>query len=420
MSASASAAESSKWGAQGPAIVGDTPDDAMGTSVALSADAITLVVGAPGNWYEKKGYARVFRSDDDGGNWMQLGQTMHGNATGDLFGWAVDITADGSTIVIGSPRSYDDLNLPGYVQVFSLKADDISGTDTWTQVGQNIFAEANGDEFGWSVSISDDGKIIAIGGDANDGKNGEDSGHVRIYSLGDSGTSWEQLGDDIDGELFDDLLGYAVSLSSNGTILAIGAPRGGVNEVWSGQVKVYRMNSAGSSWERLGQTIYGDNARDWFGLSVDISPDGSTIAVGAGGTYLDHEGYVRVFSLDRDGDTGTYSWMQIGQDIVGEAVGDQLGQSVSLSDDARTLSVGAPYTNTNGDESGTVRIYRMGDPEAGWIQLGVGIDGELAFNYLGTSVSLSADGNTLAIGSPQSGENNEDMSGNVMVYDFLE
>ena len=45
--------------------------------------------------------------------------------------------------------------------------------------------EANGDEFGLSVSISDNGAIIAIGGDANDGKNGEDSGHVRIYHLGD-------------------------------------------------------------------------------------------------------------------------------------------------------------------------------------------------------------------------------------------
>jgi hypothetical protein len=77
------------------------------------------------------------------------------------------------------------MDLPGNVQVFSLESDDILGTGTWTQIGQDIFVEANGDEFGLSVSISDNGAIIAIGGDANDGKNGEDSGHVRIYHLGD-------------------------------------------------------------------------------------------------------------------------------------------------------------------------------------------------------------------------------------------
>jgi hypothetical protein len=130
--------------------------------------------------------------------------------------------------------------------------------------------------------------------------------------------------------------------------------------------------------------------------------------------FDDRKGYVRVLSLERNDDISTDFWMQIGQDIVGEAVGDQLGWCVSLSDDARTLAVGAPYTNTKGDDSGTVRISRMGDPEAGWIQLGIGIDGESAYNYLGMAVSLSADGNTLAIGSSQGSEYNGDMSGNVL------
>jgi hypothetical protein len=60
---------------------------------------------------------------------------------------------------------------------------------------------------------------------------------VRIYALGDDGTSWERMGEDIVGDMAEDLLGYAVSLLSNGTIVAIGAPRAGVNKVWSGQVK---------------------------------------------------------------------------------------------------------------------------------------------------------------------------------------
>jgi hypothetical protein len=420
-SAAASATVPVSWRHRGPTIVGDADDDAMGNSVALSANARILAIGSPGayNKDEKRGYVKVFRADDDdSGNWTQLGQTVHGNATGDLFGWAVDITADGSTIVIGSPRFYEDNYLPGFVQVFSLEADDfaISGISTWAQVGQNIFAEANGDEFGYSVSISDDGEIIAIGADTNDGKNGTDSGHVRIYALGNDGTSWEQLGEDIDGDMADDLSGYAVSLSSNGTILAIGAPRGGVNGLWSGQVKVYRMNSAGSSWERLGQTIYGDNARDWFGSSVDISPDGSTIAVGAAGQLLDRTGYVRVFSLDRYGDASTDSWLQIGQDIVGEAVGDQFGWSVSISDNGGTLAVGAGTNDgMNGEDSGNARIYQLNEDSASWEQMGMDIDGDLAYDLLGYSVSLSASGTSFATGSPRAGVN-ELYTGQVKVY----
>ena len=70
----------------------------------------------------------------------------------------------------------------------------ISGT--WTQLGGDIDGEAAEDQSGISVSLSSDGTIVAIGADGNDG-NGS-SGHVRVYQ-NISGT-WTQLGSDIDGE----------------------------------------------------------------------------------------------------------------------------------------------------------------------------------------------------------------------------
>jgi hypothetical protein len=72
-----------------------------------------------------------------------------------------------------------------------------------------------------------------------------------------------------------------VSLSANGTIVVIGAPYACVNEICRGGAKVYRIDSAGSSWEQLGETIYGDNDGDWFAVSVDISSGGDTVAIGA-------------------------------------------------------------------------------------------------------------------------------------------
>ncbi len=144
--------------------------------MALSADAKTLVIGAPGynENTDREGYVKVYRMTDDGGNRTQLGQTIYGNATGDRFGRSVDVNAQGNVIVLGSPGSSGNNDRPGYVQVFSLDSDDETAgtTGTLKQVGQDIAGEAIGDEFGYSVSISDDGKTIAVGADTNDGKNG--------------------------------------------------------------------------------------------------------------------------------------------------------------------------------------------------------------------------------------------------------
>ncbi len=80
--------------------------------------------------------------------------------------------------------------------------ENVSGT--WTQMGSDIDGEAAGDQSGGSVSLSSDGSTVAIGGRLNNG-NGTDAGHVRIYkSL--SGT-WTQMGSDIDGEAAGDYSG---------------------------------------------------------------------------------------------------------------------------------------------------------------------------------------------------------------------
>jgi len=308
------------------------------------------------------------------------------------------------------------------VQVFSLDSDDETAgtTGTWKQVGQDIAGEAIGGEFGHSVSISDDGKTIAVGARYNDGKNGVDSGNVRIYRLADDGASWEQIGGDIDGDAAGDWSGDSVSLSANGTIVAIGALFAGIDGVlYTGQVKVYRIDSGGSSWEQLGESIYGDNESDGFGYSVDISPDGNSLAVGTEVSV--GPGYVKEVSLENGGGVGdnlsASSWKQIGLTITGEAYGDGFGYSVSLSDDAKTLAVGAPYANgEDGDDVGHVWVYRREDSASGWTKIGEDIDGEAPYDNSGLFVSLSGDGKTVAIGSSHGNGDNGEASGDVRVF----
>ena len=79
------------------------------------------------------------------------------------------------------------------------------------KLGQDIDGEAVDDQSGWSISMSSDGNIVAIGGPRNDG-NGSNSGHARIYEW--NGTSWSQKGQDINGEAVDDLFGFSISIST--------------------------------------------------------------------------------------------------------------------------------------------------------------------------------------------------------------
>ena len=105
---------------------------------------------------------------------------------------------------------------------------------------------------------------------------------------------------------------------------------------------------------------------------------------------------------------------QLGQDINGEAAGDQSGYSVSLSADGNRLAIGSPLNDGNGNDSGSVSVYEL-DSSNNWQKLGLNINGEAAGDQLGYSVSLSADGNRVAIGSPLNDGSGND-SGSVRVY----
>ncbi|KGE86778.1 hypothetical protein IX84_19255, partial [Phaeodactylibacter xiamenensis] len=90
----------------------------------------------------------------------------------------------------------------------------------YCQLGLDIDGEGADDQSGESVSLSSDGSVLAIGAPGNN-DNGSLLGHVRVYEW--DGTGWSQRGVDIDGEAFGDGSGISVSLSSDGSVLAIGA-----------------------------------------------------------------------------------------------------------------------------------------------------------------------------------------------------
>ena len=235
-------------------------------------------------------------------------------------------------------------------------------TDTISQLGNDIDSEAAGDYSGTSVSISSDGTRVAIGAILNDSSNGSNSGHVRVYDW-NSGTSlWTQVGQDIDGEAADDQFGHSVSISSDGTRVAIGAIlNDGSNGSNSGHVRVFALAvfaDGSTAWFQVGSDIDGEAAGDNSGYSVSISSDGARVAIGApfnDGTGSE-AGHVRVY----DWNSGTSVWTQVGPDIDGEAAGDESGWSVSMSSDGTRVAIGAYSNDGTGSYSGHTRVYSLG------------------------------------------------------------
>jgi FG-GAP repeat len=137
--------------------------------------------------------------------WTQVGSDIDGQATNNGFGWSVCLSSDGSVVAIGAPKNGGNGITAGHVRIYK----DSSGI--WTKIGSDIEGESAGDNSGWSVSLSADGSIVAIGAIGND-DNGSYAGHVRIYR--DSSGTWVQVGNDINGEAASDRSGNSVSLSS--------------------------------------------------------------------------------------------------------------------------------------------------------------------------------------------------------------
>jgi Flp pilus assembly pilin Flp len=385
----------------GSDIDGEAVSDNSGVSVSLSSDGSILAIGANFNNGNgtNAGHVRVYKSIS--GTWTQVGSDIDGENGDDRSGCSVSLSSDGSTLAIGAYRAYGSPHsLAGHVRVYK----NVSGT--WTQVGSDIDGEAGGDQSGWSVSLSSDGSIVAIGAFGNDG-NGLSSGHVRVYK-NISGT-WTQVGSDIDGEAGSDNSGNSVSLSSDGSTVAIGARLNAGNGRDAGHVRVYKNISG--TWTQVGSDIDGEAVGDQSGRSVSLSSDGSVVAIGGDGNDGNgtSAGHVRVYKNI----SGT--WTQLGSDIDGEAGGDQSGWSVSLSSDGSILAIGAFGNDGNGTTSGHVRIYK--NISGTWTQVDSDIEGESVSDASGMSVSLSSDGSTVAIGAPGN-DGNGYGAGHVRVYNI--
>jgi len=397
------------WRQVGFDIDGEAEYDYSGSAVSLSADGKVIAIGAIHNGYYS-GHVRVYAWNNTTKKYTQRGTDIDGEAEYDYSGSAVSLSADGKILAIGA--KYNDGkngNDSGHVRVYAWN----SISTKYIQRGTDIDGEAAGDRSGTSVSLSADGKVLAIG--AVDF--GQKICHVRVYAWNSISSKYTQRGTDIDGEAANDQSGSAVSLSADGKVLAIGAKfNDGKNGKNSGHVRVYAWNNTTKKYIQRGTDIDGEDEYDYSGSAVSLSADGKVLAIGAwlnDGKNGQESGHVRVYAWN----SISTKYIQRGTDIDGEDEYDYSGSAVSLSADGKVLAIGADYNyGRNGQESGHVRVYAWKSTSTKYIQRGTDIDGEAAGDRSGTSVSLSPDGKVLAIGTPYNHGKNGTYSGHVRVY----
>ena len=434
--------------------------DQFGSSVAMSADGQTLVVGAPGeasaatgidgdqgnNMAERAGAVYVYTRN--GAAWTQRAYIKASNTeSGDNFGLSVALSADGRILVVGAPgegsaatgvdgdQGDNTANAAGAVYVFTLAG------AVWTQQAYIKASNTDAfDRFGTSVALSADGQTLVAGAP------GEDNAVARInsdqnnnaadeagaaYVFMREGEVWAQqayLKASNTGAI--DKFGTSVALSVDGQTLVAGAPGEasagtGVNgdqddntAVEAGAVFVYTRT--GAVWSQQAYLKASNTeAYDYFGSSVALSADGQTLVAGASGESSTATG------IDGDQSDNTavnagamYVYTRAGEVWTQQAylkasnteTQDYFGSSVALSADGNTVVVGAPeedsgVTGIDGDqrdntavEAGAVYVYaRAGQL---WTQQAfIKASNTEAGDYFGSSVALSAEGQTLAVGA---------------------
>jgi hypothetical protein len=371
---------------QGSKLVGSgaAGNSGQGSSVALSADGKTALVGASAD-NSHIGAAWVFTQDSNG-NWTQQGNKLVGTGYmgSPLQGISVALSSDGNTAIVGGDGDTDNNNnTVGAAWVFTR-----DGSGNWTQQAKLVGTFWVGSSLqGISVALSSDGNTALVGG-AND--NGS-IGAAWVFTR--SNGTWTQQGGKLtgSGSSSGSLLGSSVALSGDGGTALVGGygDNGNVGAAW-----VFTRDGSGN-WTQQGSKLVGTGAigSAFQGFSVALSNDGNTALVGG---KLDNSNAGAVWVFGRNNGT----WTQEGNKLVGTgAVGAaQQGASVALSGDGVTAFVGGPADNT---QAGAMWVFGR-DPNGNWIQKGGKLAGSGAVGAAsqGSAIALSRNGNTGLLGAP--------------------
>ena len=339
----------------------------------------------------------VYVFDRNGNSFTQVGILSGSNAvdTNEFFGFSVATSADGKSIIVGAYADETLVSNSGIVYVFDRVGNSFNqvGILTGSTVG-------SADEFGKSVATSADGKTIIVGSPADELPGLDGTGLVYVFDR--NGDTFNQVGILTGSNAIEanDLFGFSVATSVDGKTIIVGAKNGGF-PTQSNTGLVYVFDRNGNSFNQVG-ILTGSNSTsaDEFGSSVATSADGKTIVVGVSkdefGSNAD-SGIAYVY--DRNGNS--FNQVGILTGLYASNTNDNFGNSVAISADGKTIVVGSLNDEPPGPSanSGIVYVFkRIGNT---FNRVGI-VTGSFAIDLLdqfGASVAVSADGKSIIVGA---------------------
>ena len=386
---------------------GKAPESFFGFSSSVSADMSFLAVGAPNAPNEngdRTGAVFLYSMDvSDIESAPELLQVIYGSNADDEFGNDVQLSDDGSRLVVGS-RSENEQQ--GAIRMYNLRGT-IDGDDLFWDLSGTVLGDA-GFRAGWSVAISGDGNVVAMGstkGGANEG------GIVSTYVA----PNWQLLGSIIEAKTPRDVLGFSVALSGDGTMVAVGGVKAPSPDrvANAGRAEVFALN--GTAWSSIFE-VYGDTRQGYDGSSVALSTDGNLFVVGGRGYTIDGGsapalGRCRIYERTED---GQYELLHT---ILGENEREELGWSSSMSNDGSKVACGGKGGKMS--DWGTTGVARVWD-RVSLLQSEILPRGErfssVEGSGFGSSVSLSGDGSSLVAGAWEWNSGNVTSIGSVFSF----
>ena len=389
--------------------------DQLGYSVAISGDGNTLVVGAPWGDGDiaNQGAAYVFTKP--GGGWGTTStytakltvSTLYGGHAYDKFGSSVAISADGNTIVVGAwyaSRFTPPTTHEGRAFVYIKPGGGWSTTTVYSAALAQTNYSGN-DLFGWSVAISANGDTVVVGAPHRTGGASQQGAAYLFYKPGGGWTNSVFQHDMLtasDGAA-NDYFGYSVSITAYGGAFIVGANGDDIG-VNTDQGSAYVFAYSPPFWAQSAKlTAFDGAANDWFGASASISGDGSVVVVGANGHDFginSNNGAAYVFVEPLFGWADATETAELGA-TGGGAQDDEFGYSAAISADGNAILVGAFGVNGYLNPGAA---YLFAKPGGGWggvltppTKL-TASDGAAGDGF-GNSVSIGSAGNALAVGA---------------------
>ena len=379
---------------KGEILLGKTVEEQFGRNVNLSNDGNTMAIAAPLNsdFSDKNGRITVYKYLNN--KWEQIGSDIFPSGNGYKFGEIMELSSDGNTLIVGSP--FQKINFYTF-----------NGT-VWGKLNENIILENKFDQIE-AISITNDLKKIAVTYENSKLY----SNCVKIFKHDISG--WVQEGTTIFPENSKESFGNSISLNSDGNIIVIGNSYANSNGIKSsGEITMYKL--VNNNWTKIENKFSGKLEGANYGKNVIISSDSKTIVASSNSStdFLNkNAGYVATYEMNND------NWVNKNNTLKPEMQNPFFGHSLALSDDGNVLALSLPYLGFK--KPGYVKVYKKANNN--WVELTTITDvngvetTSFPNNSTGWSIDISSDGKTLAVGFPHNDENG-DMSGKVVVYDL--